>query len=74
MHFQINRLKSLKNLFQRFGIQAAYAKDFRSATLRFNMRGYWMKDNDKRGQNTVDGEFRNTWIKTYLFLLTDSGN
>ena len=44
--------------FQRFGIQAAYAKDFRSATLRLNMRGYWMKDNDKRGQNTVDGEFR----------------
>lgn len=44
--------------FQRIGIQAAYAKDFASATLRLNVRGYWTLDNDKRGNNTVEGEYR----------------
>lgn len=44
MHFQINRLKSLKNLFKDLN-PAAYAKDFRSTTLRLNMRG-WMKDSN----------------------------
>lgn len=44
--------------FQRVGVQAAYAKDFPSATLRLNLRGYLTSDNDKRGNNTVEGEFR----------------
>lgn len=44
--------------FHRIGFQAAYAKDFRSATLRVDLRGYWMKDNDKRGNNSVDGEYQ----------------
>ncbi|WP_455674588.1 TonB-dependent receptor plug domain-containing protein [Phocaeicola sp.] len=44
--------------FHRFGVQASYAKDFTAATLRLNLRGYWMKDNDKRGNNTVEGEYQ----------------
>lgn len=43
--------------FQRIGLQAAYAKDFTSATLRLNVRGYWTLDNDKRGNNKVEGEY-----------------
>lgn len=44
--------------FHRIGIQAAYAKDFSSATLRFNLRAYSSKDDDKRGKNTVEGEYQ----------------
>lgn len=44
--------------FQRFGIQGAYSKDFQTATIRLNLRGYWASDNDKKGKNTVEGEFQ----------------
>lgn len=46
--------------FHRIGIQAAYAKDFTSATLRLNLRGYWTQDKNGRGANTVEGEFQKT--------------
>lgn len=44
--------------FRRIGLQAAYAKDFASATLRVNFRGYHMQDKDEKGKNMLDGEFR----------------
>lgn len=44
--------------FRRIGIQTAYAKDFASATLRMNFRGYYMQDKDAKGKNMLDGEFR----------------
>lgn len=47
-----------KESFQRVGLQAAYARDFTSATLRLNARGYWTIDNDKRGNNLMEGEYR----------------
>lgn len=43
--------------FHRIGIQASYTKDFTTATLRLNLRGYWMKDDNKMGKNTVKGEY-----------------
>ena len=43
--------------FRRIGLQAAYAKDFPSATLRMNFRGYHMQDKNEKGRNMVDGEF-----------------
>lgn len=46
--------------FHRFGVQAAYNKDFTNVTLRLNVRGHLTKDNDKQGANAIDGEFRKT--------------
>lgn len=44
--------------FRRWGMHAAYAKDFAKATLRMNFRGYYMHDKEERGNNTVDGEYQ----------------
>ena len=47
----------VEEAFQRIGIQAAYSKDYPSATLRLNFRGYLTIDNDKSGKNTIEGEY-----------------
>lgn len=44
--------------FQRVGVQIAHAKDFASASLRINLRGYWMQDKGGKGRNTIDGEYQ----------------
>ena len=46
--------------FTRIGVQAAYAKDFPSATVRLNFRGYFMQDRDEKGKNMLDGEYQKT--------------
>lgn len=43
--------------FRRMAFQAAYAHDFRTATLRLNLRAYQAQDKDEKGPNTIDGEF-----------------
>lgn len=53
--------------FQRIGAQIAHAKDFTSASLRFNLRGYWMKDKTARGRNMIDGEFKNAFNSGFSF-------
>lgn len=44
--------------FRRFGLQAAYSKDFPKATLRLHLRGYHMQDKDKQGVNRIEGEYQ----------------
>lgn len=44
--------------FQRVGVQAAYAQDFGTASLRINARGHWGQDKAEKGANTIDGEYR----------------
>lgn len=46
--------------FRRIGIQAAYAKDFPSAMVRMNLRGYFMQDKDEKGKNMLDDEYQKT--------------
>lgn len=48
----------IEEAFQRIGVQAAYTKDYSSATLRLNLRGFWTSDKNERGKNTVDGEYQ----------------
>lgn len=43
--------------FHRIGVQAAYSKNFPSATFRANLRGYWTQDNEQQGANALQGEF-----------------
>lgn len=51
-------IRKPEQTFGRWGMHAAYAGDFTRATLRMNFRGYYMKDKEERGNNTVDGEFQ----------------
>lgn len=51
-------IRKPEQAFRRWGMHAAYAKDFTKATLRMNFRGYYMQDKEERGNNTVDGEFQ----------------
>lgn len=44
--------------FRRIGLQAAYAKDFLSATLRLNLRAFYMQDKDEKDADKVEGEFQ----------------
>lgn len=53
--------------FRRIGIQIAHAKDFASATLRLNLRGYWMNDKAGRGRNTIDGEYQKALNSGFSF-------
>ena len=47
--------------FQRMGVQIAHTKDFTSASLRFNLRGYWTQEKGGRGRNTIDGEYQKAY-------------
>lgn len=53
--------------FRRIGIQIAHAKEFTSATLRLNLRGYWMKDKAGRGRNTIEGEYQKALNSGFSF-------
>lgn len=53
--------------FQRIGIQIAHAKEFTSASLRLNLRGYWMQDKSGRGRNTIEGEFQKALNQGFSF-------
>ncbi|WP_455638809.1 TonB-dependent receptor plug domain-containing protein [Parabacteroides sp.] len=53
--------------FQRIGVQVAHAKDYSSASLRFNLRGYWMQDKGGKGRNTIDGEFQKSFNRGFSF-------
>ncbi|MEG1563423.1 MAG: TonB-dependent receptor [Bacteroides sp.] len=53
--------------FHRIGLQAAYAKDFARATLRFNLRAHWIKDQNKKGPNNLDGEFEKMLNRGFSF-------
>lgn len=53
--------------FHRIAIQAAYAKDFTDATLRLNLRAFRMKDNDQRGNNTIEGEYQKLLNQGFSF-------
>nr|WP_129733611.1 TonB-dependent receptor plug domain-containing protein [Parabacteroides goldsteinii] len=53
--------------FQRVGVQIAHAKDFASASLRINLRGYWMQDKGGKGRNTIDGEYQKAVSRGLLF-------
>lgn len=55
--------------FQRIGIQASYAKDFPSATLRMNFRGFHMQDKIKKGANMLDGEYQKAMSQGISFLV-----
>ena len=60
--------------FHRIGIQAAYSKNFASATLRANLRGYWTQDNDKQGANTLEGEFQKNRNQGFTFSVNGQWN
>ena len=53
--------------FQRIGIQIAHAKDFATASLLFNLRGYWTQDKGGRGRNTIDGEYQKAFNRGFSF-------
>lgn len=53
--------------FQRIGIQIAHAKDFATASLRFNLRGYWTQDKGGGGRNTIDGEYQKAFNRGFSF-------
>lgn len=53
--------------FQRFGLQTAYSKDFTRATVRLNLRGYWLQNKDNRGADRVDGEYRKILDRGFSF-------
>lgn len=53
--------------FRRFGLQAAYSKDFVHAAVRLHLRGYWLQNKDTRGANTVDGEYRKIHDRGFSF-------
>lgn len=53
--------------FQRFGLQTAYGKDFTRATVRLNLRGYWLQNKDSRGANSIDGEYRKILDRGFSF-------
>lgn len=53
--------------FRRFGLQAAYSKDFAHATVRLNLRAYRLQNKDTRGANTVDGEYRTMLDRGFSF-------
>lgn len=53
--------------FQRIAFQAAYAHDFRAATLRLNLRAYRAQDKDEKGPNTISGEFEKSLNRGFSF-------
>ena len=53
--------------FQRVGVQIAHAKDFETATLRTNLRGYWIQDKGGGGRNTIDGEYQKAFNRGFSF-------
>lgn len=53
--------------FQRFGLQTAYSKDFDHATVRLNLRGYWLQNIDTRGANSIEGEYRKIYNRGFSF-------
>lgn len=60
--------------FQRLGIQIAHSKDFPTASLRFNLRGYWMRDKGGYGRNSVDGEFQKAFNRGLSFSANGQWN
>lgn len=56
-----------ENSFQRFGLQAAYSKDFAHAAVRLNLRGYWLQNKDTRGANSADGEYQKMLDRGFAF-------
>lgn len=60
--------------FQRIGIQASYAKDFSSATLRMNFRGFHMQEKDEKGANMIDGEYRKAVNQSLSFSVNGQWN
>ena len=57
----------LEQTFQRVGVQIAHAKDFETATLCTNLRGYWMQDKGGGGRNTIDGEYQKVFNRGFSF-------
>lgn len=53
--------------FQRVGIQIAHTKDFSSASLRLNLRSYWMQNKGGKGNNTIEGEFQKIVDRGFSF-------
>lgn len=60
--------------FQRIGFQTAFAKDFSSATLRMNLRGYHMQDKGGEGANKIEGEYQKTLAQGLSFSLNGQWN
>lgn len=60
--------------FQRIGFQIAHAKDFESASLRFNLRGYWMQDKGGKSRNTIDGEYQKAFNRGLSFSTNGQWN
>lgn len=60
--------------FQRVGVQIAHTKDFASASLRINLRGYWMQDKGGKGRNTIDGEYQKAFSRGLSFSANGQWN
>lgn len=60
--------------FQRIGVQASYAKDFSSATLRMNFRGFHMQDKDEKGANMLEGEYQKALSQGISFSVNGEWN
>lgn len=60
--------------FQRIGIQASYAKDFPSATLRINFRGFHLQDKDEKGPDMLDGEYQKAMSQGVSFSVSGQWN
>lgn len=60
--------------FQRIGLQAAFAKDFHSATLRMNLRAYHMEDKGGEGANKIAGEYQKALAQGLSFSFNGQWN
>lgn len=60
--------------FQRIGIQASFAKDFPSATLRMSFRGFHIQDEDEKGSDMLDGEYQKAVSQGVSFSVSGQWN